>query len=68
MYRANTGDYFDIPEQKNMFISPIQDNFLKKNIRVPIVQFNNVNVVRLGFEWDWDNPWQIPLTFLSRYW
>jgi len=27
------------------------------------VQFNDVNVVRLGFEWDWDNPWKIPLTF-----
>jgi len=48
---------------KEYVYSPIEDNFLKKNIRVPIVQFNDVNVVRLGFEWDWDNPWKIPLTF-----
>jgi long-subunit fatty acid transport protein len=52
---------------KEYVYSPIEDEFLRKNIRVPIVQFKDINVVKIGFEWDWDNPWKIPLTFRAGF-
>lgn len=50
---------------KEYIFSPLkdQDEFLRKNIRLPIFSFNDISVLRLGFEWDWDNPWKIPLSF-----
>lgn len=50
---------------KEYVYSPLkdQDELLRKNIRLPVVNFENINVVRFGFEWDWENPWNLALTF-----
>ncbi len=48
---------------KEYVFSPLKDEFLKQYVRIPIVQFNDINVFKMGFEWDWDNPWKLPITF-----
>ncbi|MFN3605477.1 MAG: OmpP1/FadL family transporter [Leptonema sp. (in: bacteria)] len=50
---------------KEYVFSPLkdQDELLRKNLRIPIFNFIDIKVIRIGFEWDWENPWNIPLSF-----
>ncbi len=48
---------------KEYVFSPIQEPLLRKIIRIPVVKFQDVTNILLGFEWDWKNPWKLPLTF-----